>query len=71
MRMLSNTEVELKKKRCSKKTLCNQVTMPSIVGHAYMHDKHYIPCLKSKIYVSEKIMQTYRINKLSIKKLID
>ena len=22
--------------------------MPSIVGHAYMYDKHYMPCLEIK-----------------------
>ena len=45
--MLSNTEAELKKALPIKK-VCSQVTMPSIVGHAYMHDKHYMSCLKIK-----------------------
>ena len=45
--MLSNTEAELKKALLIKKA-CSQVTMHSIVGHAYMYDKHYIPCLKVK-----------------------
>ena len=27
---------------------CSQVTMPSIVRHAYMYDKHYMSCLKIK-----------------------
>ena len=44
--MLSNTE-ELQKSVAYKKA-CSQVTMPSIVSHAYMYDKHYIPCLKIK-----------------------
>ena len=46
MRMLSNTETELKKALLIKKT-CSQVMMPSIVGRAYMYDKH-MPCLKIK-----------------------
>ena len=46
MRMLSNTETELKKVLLIKKT-CSQVMMPSIVGRAYMYDKH-MPCLKIK-----------------------
>ena len=52
MRMLSNTDAELKKKAFLIKKACSQVTMLSIVGHAYMYDKHYVPCLKikSKIY---------------------
>ena len=45
--MLSNTEVELKKVLLIKKA-CSQVTMTSIVGHAYMYDKHYMSCLKIK-----------------------
>ena len=36
----------VEKKRCKK--TCSQVTMPSIVGHSYIHDKHYMPCLKIK-----------------------
>ena len=40
-------KVELKKVLLIKKA-CSQVTMPSIVGHAYMSDKHYMPCLKIK-----------------------
>ena len=46
MRMLSNTEAELKKGVAYKKT-CSQLTMSSIVGHAYMYDKHML-CLKIK-----------------------
>ena len=45
--MLGNTEIELKKSVAYKKA-CSQVTMPSIVGHAYMYDKHYMPSLKIK-----------------------
>ena len=45
--MLSNIEAELKKGVTFKK-VCSQVTMPSIVGHAYMYGKHYMPCLKIK-----------------------
>ena len=41
MRMLSNTEAELQKSVAYKKA-CTQVTMPSIAGHAYMYDKHYM-----------------------------
>ena len=44
--MLSNTETELKKALLIKKA-CSQVMMPSIVGRAYMYDKH-MPCLKIK-----------------------
>ena len=47
MRILSNTEAELKNRVAYKKT-CSLVTMPNIVGHAYMYDKHYMPCLKIK-----------------------
>ena len=47
MRMLSNTEAELKKTLLIKEAR-SQVTMPSIFGHAYMYDKHYLPCLKIK-----------------------
>ena len=47
MRMSSNTETELKKS-VVKKHVASQVTMPSIVGHSYIHDKHYMPCLKIK-----------------------
>ena len=33
----------------------SQVTMPSIVGHACMYDKHCMTCLKiKKIYVQER-----------------
>ena len=46
MKMLSSSE-ELKKSVAYKKA-CSQVTMPSIVSHAYMYDKHYIPCMKIK-----------------------
>ena len=46
MRMLSNTEAELKKSVAYK--LCSQVKMPSIFGHAYIYDKHYMLCLKMK-----------------------
>ena len=45
--MLSNTEAELKKSVAYKKAR-SQVTMPSIVGHAYMYDKHYMACMKIK-----------------------
>ena len=45
--MLSNTEAELKKSVAYKKA-CIHVTMPSIFGHAYMNDKHYIPFMKIK-----------------------
>ena len=45
--MLSNTLAELKKSVTYKKSVeGRQVTMPSIVGHAYMYDKHFMPCLK-------------------------
>ena len=47
MRILSNTEAEFKKGFIIK-IVCSQVTMPSIVGHAYMYDEHYMPCLKVK-----------------------
>ena len=47
MRTLRNTEAELKKMLLIKKG-CSQVTMPSIVHHAYMYDKHYMSCLKIK-----------------------
>ena len=59
MRMLSNTEAELKKRVSYKKSkkACNKVTMPSIVGHAYIniyiyiyiyiYDKHH----KKQLYV--------------------
>ena len=46
MRMLSKTETELKKALLIKKA-CSQVMMPSIVGRAYMYDKH-MPCLNIK-----------------------
>ena len=45
--MLGNTETELKKSVAYKKR-CSQVMMPSIVGHAYIYDKHYMPCLNIK-----------------------
>ena len=48
MRMLSNTEAELKKRVAYRKKACVQVTMSSIVGQTYMYDKHYMPCLKIK-----------------------
>ena len=44
--MLNNTETELKKALLIEKA-CSQVMMPSIVGRAYMYDKH-MPCLKIK-----------------------
>ena len=47
MRMLSNTEAELKESVAYKKAR-SQITMPSIVGHAYMYNKHYMSCLKIK-----------------------
>ena len=47
MRMSRNTEAELKKMLLIKKG-CSQVTMLSIVGHAYMYDKRYMPYLKLK-----------------------
>ena len=47
MRILSNTEAELKKALLLKK-VCRQVTMCSIFGHAQMYDKHYMQCLKIK-----------------------
>ena len=43
MRMVSNTEAELKISVACKKSM-----QPGIVGHAYMYDKHYMPCLKIK-----------------------
>ena len=45
--MLSNTKAELKKALLVKKA-CSQVMMASIVGHAYIYDKHYMSCLKIK-----------------------
>ena len=64
--MLSNTEAELKKALLIKKA-CSQVMMASIVGHAYIYDKH-MSCLKmKKIYAKEKLMQTYRIKTFIIK----
>ena len=44
MRMLSNTEAELKKSVAYKKA-CSQ---------AYMYDKHYMSCLKIKSICLEK-----------------
>ena len=37
MRLLSNSEAELKKSVAYKKKECSQVTILSIVGHAYMY----------------------------------
>ena len=63
MRMLSNTEAELKKRVSYKKSkkACNKVTMPSIVGHAYINiyiyiyiymintiKNNYMSCMKTK-----------------------
>ena len=53
---------------CIKKA-CSQVRMFSIVGHAYMYDKHYIPCLKNKNIKCK--LQTYRINKFITKKIME
>ena len=50
---------------------CSQVTMPSIVRHAYIYDKHYTPCLKINNIRLGKIMQAYGRNKFIIKKLIE
>ena len=36
------------------KKACSQVTMLSIVGHAYMFDNHYMTCLKIKNVCLEK-----------------
>ena len=44
-----------------KKKACSQVTMPSIVGHAYMYDKNYMPCLKIKnICIGKNNAKTYK-----------
>ena len=37
--------------------------MPSIVGHAYIYEKHYMPYLKIKIIRIGKKIEIYRINK--------
>ena len=59
----------VEKKRVAYKKTCSQVTIPSIVGHAYMYVNIICHAWKSKIYAKRKIMQTYRINKFIIKKI--
>ena len=45
MRMLNNTKAELKTVTYKKSV---QPGHDATVGHAYMYDKHYMPCLKIK-----------------------
>ena len=70
MRMLSNTEAELKKSVAYKKA-CIHVTMPSIFGHAYMNDKHYIPFMKIKNICLAKNNANIQNKQIHNKKLIE
>ena len=68
--MLSNTEAELKKNAAHKKSV-QAGNDPSIVGHTYMYDKHYMPCPKIKNIRLGKRNANIQNKQIYSKKLIE